>query len=604
MTVNIKKMTEQKQETKQKRRKQTPEKPKETRKILWRLFGYLSNEKKLLVFVFLLIIISIFCNVGGSYMLRPIINDYIIPGNISGMFKMLGILAGIYLIGVLSNWLQARILVKVGERTVAILRFDLFSKMEMLPIQYFDIHQHGELMSRYTNDIDRVSDALTNTISDLLSNIFSLLGIFILMIYISPLLTLVTLTIIPLMFLVANIVIKKSRKYFEGQQKALGAENGYIEEIITGQKVVKIFCHEKIAEEEFDVFNNDLQEKSEKAQLYSGMMMPLMQNMNTLNFVFVTIVGALLAIFRGFDLGGLAAFLQYSRQFGRPINELANQYNSLQAAIAGAQRIFDVIDQIPETKDDTQTPVKLSGNIKGDILIKDIHFGYNPDKEVLKGISLHAQPGKKVALVGSTGAGKTTIFNLLPRFYDIQKGEILIDGVPQQELKRSDLRQTMALVLQDTHLFSGTVMENIRYGNLNATDEEVINAAKLAAAHSFIMRLPQGYQTELKDDGGNLSQGQRQLLNIARAAIANPAILLLDEATSDVDTRTEILIQKGMDKLMEGRTSLVIAHRLSTVQNADEILVIENGTIIEHGNHQQLLKEKGHYYELYTGQFE
>ena len=597
-------MTKQKQSTPEKGKKHNSPRPKETRKILWRLFGYLSSEKKLLVFVFLLIIISIFCNVGGSYMLRPIINDYIIPGNISGMFKMLGILAGIYVIGVLSNWLQARILVKVGERTVAVLRLDLFSKMEMLPIKYFDTHQHGELMSRYTNDIDRVSDALTNTISDLLSNIFSLLGIFALMIYISPLLTLVTLTIIPLMFLVANIVIKKSRKYFEGQQKALGAENGYIEEIITGQKVVKIFCYEKIAEEEFDVFNKDLQGKSEKAQLYSGMMMPLMQNMNTLSFVFVTIVGALLAIFRGFDLGGLAAFLQYSRQFGRPINELANQYNSLQAAIAGAQRIFEVIDQTPETKYDTQTPVNPPDNIKGDILIKDIHFGYNSDNEVLKGISLHAQPGKKVALVGSTGAGKTTIFNLLPRFYDIEKGEILIDGISQQKLRRSDLRQTMALVLQDTHLFTGTVMENIRYGNLTATDEEVTNAAKLAAAHSFIMRLPQGYQTELKDDGSNLSQGQRQLLNIARAAIANPAILLLDEATSDVDTRTEILIQEGMDKLMEGRTSLIIAHRLSTVRNADEILVIENGTIIERGNHQQLLKEKGHYYELYTGQFE
>ncbi len=596
-------MTGQKQTAEQKGRKHTPHKPKEARKILLRLFSYLSKEKKLLTFVFLLIIISIFCNVGGSYMLRPIINDYIMPGDIPGLFKMLCILIGIYLVGVLSNWLQARILNKVGERTVAVLRFDLFSKMEMLPIKYFDTNQHGELMSRYTNDIDKVSDALTNTISDLLSNIFSLLGIFALMVYISPLLTLVTLTIIPLMFLAANIVIKKSRKYFKGQQEALGVENGYIEEIITGQKVVKVFCHEKVAEKEFDVFNEDLQIKSEKAQLYSGMMMPLMQNMNTLNFVFVTIVGALLAIFRGLDLGGLAAFLQYSRQFGRPINELANQYNSLQAAIAGAERIFQVIDEISETVDDTKTPIVLPAKLQGDIMIKNIYFSYNPEKIVLKNISLHATQGRKIALVGSTGAGKTTIFNILPRFYDVQKGSVLIDGIDQQQLKRSDLRKSMALVLQDTHLFTGTVMENIRYGRLDATDEEVINAAKLAAADSFIKRLPEGYQTELKNDGANLSQGQRQLLNIARAAIANPAILLLDEATSDVDTRTEILIQKGMDKLMEGRTSLVIAHRLSTVQNADEILVIEEGSIIERGTHKELLERKGRYYELYTGQY-
>lgn len=579
-------------------------KPKNTKKILVRLFKYLAKEKKMLVVVFLLIVISIFCNVGGSYMLRPIINNYIMPGDIPGLLKMLIILGGIYIIGIISSWTQARMLNKIGERTVAVLRFDLFSKMEMLPIRYFDKNQHGELMSRYTNDIDRVSDALTNTVSDLLNNLLSLIGILFLMIYISPLLTLVTLTVIPLMFLAANQVIKRSRKYFKGQQAALGTENGYIEEMITGLKVVKVFTHEKKAEEEFDVLNEDLQNKSEKAELYSGMMMPLMQNLNTLNFVLVTIVGALLAIFRGLDLGGLAAFLQYSRQFGRPINELANQYNSLQAAIAGAERIFQVIDEVPETVNDTQNPVKLSERQKGEIVFENVDFSYDPGKQILKNISLHAAPGKKTALVGSTGAGKTTIFNILPRFYDIEGGKVLIDGIPIQDISRNDLRNSMALVLQDTHLFSGTVMENIRYGKLDATDEEVISAAKLAAAHSFIRRLPNGYQTELKDDGSNLSQGQRQLLNIARAAIANPSILLLDEATSDVDTRTEILIQKGMDKLMEGRTSFVIAHRLSTVQNSDEILVLENGEIIERGTHKELLEKKGRYSELYTGQFE
>lgn len=593
-----------KQNINQSGKKYANDKPKETKKILLRLFRYLAGEKKMLVVVFLLIIVSIFCNVGGSYMLRPIINDYIMPGDIPGLFKMLIILAVIYLIGILSSWIQARMLNKIGERTVAVLRYDLFSRMEMLPVRYFDKNQHGELMSRYTNDIDRVSDALTNTVSDLLNNLLSLVGILILMIYISPLLTLVTLTIVPIMFLAANQVIKRSAKYFKGQQAALGTENGFIEEIISGQKVVKIFRHEKIAEQEFDVLNEDLQDKSQKAQLYSGMMMPLMQNLNTFNFVLITIVGALLAIFRGLDLGGLAAFLQYSRQFGRPINELANQYNSLQAAIAGAERIFQVIDEAPENANDTQNPVKLPEKLKGDIIFKDVDFSYDPGKLILKNINLRATPGKKTALVGSTGAGKTTIFNILPRFYDVEKGDVLIDGISIKDMNRDDLRHSMSLVLQDTHLFTGTVMENIRYGKPDATDEEVIAAAKLAAAHSFIRRLPQGYETELKDDGSNLSQGQRQLLNIARAAIANAPILLLDEATSDVDTRTEIQIQKGMDKLMDGRTSFVIAHRLSTVQNADEILVLENGEIIERGTHTQLLEKKGRYSQLYKGQFE
>lgn len=598
-------MAHHKQTVKQEgKRYDSSEKPKNSKQILLRLFSYLKQEKQLLLIVFALIIIGTLCNIGGSYMLRPIINDYIIPGNFTDLPGILTILAGIYLAGILSSWTQARILNKIGERTVAVLRFDLFSKMEMLPVKYFDKNQHGELMSRYTNDIDRVSDALTTTISDLLSNLFSLLGILILMLYISPLLTLVTLTIIPLMFLVANLVIRKSRIYFKGQQEALGRENGFIEEIITGQKVVKVFSREKKVESEFDVFNETLQKKSEKAQLYSGMMMPLMQNMNTLNFVLITIIGALLAIYRGLDLGGLAAFLQYSRQFGRPINELANQYNSLQSAIAGAERIFQIIDEDAEAVHDLNKIHITSKELKGEIILKNVFFEYEQDKTILNNISLHAFPGKKTALVGSTGAGKTTIFNMLPRFYDIRQGEILLDNIPIQDIPREELRKTMSLVLQDTHLFSGTVMENIRYGNPDATDEDVIDAAKLATAHSFIQRLPEGYQTVLSDDASNLSQGQRQLLNIARAAVADRPILLLDEATSDVDTRTEILIQNGMDKLMKGRTSFVIAHRLSTVQNADEIIVLEHGKIIERGTHTDLLQKNGRYKELYTGQFE
>lgn len=365
--------------------------------------------------------------------------------------------------------------------------------------------------------------------------------------------------------------------------------------------MIKVFGHEKKVQSDFDTLNDDLKGKSEKAQFYSGMMMPVMQNLNTLNYVFITIVGALLAIFRGFDVGGLAAFLQYSRQFGRPINELASLYNSIQAAIAGAERIFKVIDEAPETPDSPEA-IALQ-QVQGDVSMKDVYFGYKPEKTILKGISLHASAGCKIALVGATGAGKTTILNMLPRFFDIQSGEIAIDGHPIQLIKRNSLRQSMAIVLQDTHLFTGTVRENIRFGRLDATDEEVVQAAKLTAAHSFIKRLPQGYDTLLENDGANLSQGQRQLLNIARAAIADPPILLLDEATSNIDTRSEILIQKGLDQLMQGRTSLIIAHRLSTIRNADVILVLEHGQIVERGNHEELLHLKGKYYSLNQEQF-
>lgn len=577
-------------------------KPQQGRKTFLRLMKYLSCDKKLLFVIGFLIIVSIIANLLGSYMIRPIINDYIIPGDFSGLVKILAVLAAIYLVGVIAVYIQYILLNKIGQRTVNRMRTDLFRKMERLPFKYFDTHQHGDLMSRYTNDIDQVSNALTDSLSDMLSSALMLVGIFILMIYISPILTLVTLITVPLMFLSAKSIVKRSRKYFKAQQEILGQTNGYIEEMISGQKVIKVFGHEKKVEADFDTLNQDLKDKSQKAQFFSGLMMPVMQNLNTLNYVLITIVGALLAIFRGFDVGGLAAFLQYSRQFGRPINELASLYNSIQAAIAGAERIFQVIDEEPE-QEDAPDAITLT-NVKGDVEMKDVYFGYKPEKLILKGISLHASPGLKIALVGETGAGKTTILNMLPRFFDIKSGEITIDGYPIQNIKRESLRKSMAIVLQDTHLFTGTVCDNIRFGRLDATDEEVVDAAKLTAAHSFIKRLPQGYHTLLENDGANLSQGQRQLLNIARAAVADPPILLLDEATSNIDTRSELLIQKGLDKLMEGRTSLIIAHRLSTVRNADRILVMEHGQIIEQGNHQELLDRKGKYYSLYQEQFE
>jgi ATP-binding cassette subfamily B multidrug efflux pump len=578
------------------------EKPKNARQVMLRLWGYLSRQKSLMLLVILLLIINTAATLTGSYLLRPIINQYIIPHNIPGLIRMIFLLAGIYIVGAVAAIWQNRLMISVAQKTVGIIRADLFSKLQSLPLPFFDSNSHGELMSRFTNDIDNVSDALNTSVLQLFTSTITVAGIFVLMIYISPLLTVVTLVIVPLMLWVASRIIKKSKGYFTTQQVALGKLNGYTEEMITGQKVVKVFCYEESASRDFEIINDDLRDKATQAQLYSGVMMPVIQNLNTINFALTATVGGILAIVRGLDLGGLASFLQYSRQFGRPVNEISSQYNSFQSALAGAERIFQIMDQKPEIPDAADAISFPHAN--GDVVFTGVSFGYDAGKPVLKNISLTVKAGQKIAFVGSTGAGKTTIINLLPRFYDIQSGHITIDGIDILKIQRADLRRLLAIVLQDTHLFTATVMDNIRYGRLAATDQEVMDAALLAGADSFIKRLPQGYQTLLENDGGNLSQGQRQLLNIARATVAKPSILILDEATSSIDTRTEEIIQQGMDRLMQGRTSFVIAHRLSTVRNADEIMVLEQGEIIERGNHGTLLKQKGKYYELYTGQFD
>ncbi len=581
--------------------------PKNTGATVKRLLSYLKEYKLFMGIALVCVIAGTLSQLAGSYMLRPLINEYIAPidgsrGSVSGLFRGVAVMAAILVVGVAANYIQSRIMLSVAQNALQKIRNDLFEKMQTLPVRFYDTNNNGDLMSRFSNDVDTIGQMLSNTLVQLFSGALSIVGTLALMIYTNIWLTIVTIIIVPIMVMAGKAVASRSQKYFTAQQASLGAVNGYIEETISGQKVVKVFCHEEVAEEEFDLLNEDLRNNMIHAQFFGGVMMPIMGNLSQLNYTLTACVGGLLCVLRGFDVGGLTVFLSFSRQFSRPINEISMQVSNVFTALAGAERVFAIMDEEPEPADDKDAVVLEPMN--GYVELSHVTFGYNSDKVILKDISLYAKPGQKIAFVGSTGAGKTTITNLLNRFYDIQGGEITIDGQNIRHLKKENLRRNIAMVLQDTHLFTGTVMENIRYGRLEATDEEVIEAAKTASAYSFIMRLPAGFDTVLEGDGANLSQGQRQLLNIARAAISKAPILILDEATSSVDTRTEKHIERGMDRLMADRTTFVIAHRLSTVRNANAIMVLENGQIIERGDHDDLLAQKGRYYQLYTGAVE
>ncbi|MEF9938662.1 MAG: ABC transporter ATP-binding protein [Clostridium sp.] len=579
-------------------------KPRAGRETVERLLSYLDKDKKWLLVAFICVVVSTLSGLAGSYMLRPIINRYIVPldgsrGDSAGLFKALVLMAVIYLLSVAVNYMQSRIMLTVAQNALQRLREDLFSKMQKLPLRFYDTNSNGDLMSRFTNDVDTIGNMLSSTLIQLFSGALSIIGTLALMLYTNIYLTLITIVLLPLMMKAGGFVAGKSQKYFSAQQSALGALNGYVEETVQGQKAVKVFCHEEVAKEEFGYLNDDLRDKQIKAQLFGGIMGPVMGSLSQVNYALTAAIGGLLCIFKSFDVGGLTVFLNFSRQFSRPINEISMQVSNVFSALAGAERVFAVMDSEPEPEDEAAA-VSLKP-MKGEVVFDHVTFGYDPGKIILKDVSLYAKSGQKIAFVGSTGAGKTTITNLLNRFYDIWSGTIMIDGVDIRHMKRGELRQNIAMVLQDTHLFTGSVMENIRYGRLDATDEEVIQAAKTASAHSFIMRLPHGYETMLEGDGANLSQGQRQLLNIARAAISKAPILILDEATSSVDTRTEKHIEHGMDRLMKDRTTLVIAHRLSTVRNANAIMVLEHGEVIERGDHESLVSQHGRYYNLYTG---
>ena len=575
-------------------------KPKDTRATLKRLFQYMDRDKRKLILAIGCVIMNTVFTLAAAYMIRPIINMLLKPGmKPEDLLSRLLFMLVVYLIAVCASYFQSRIMITISMRAIKRLRRDLYHKLQKLPIQFFDEHNHGDLMSRFTNDVDAVGEMLSNTVVQLISGVLTLAGTFALMVYTNWMLTGVTIVMVPFMMFVARKLTKKSRTYYKKQQEALGKLNGYVEETMTGQKVVKVFGHEQQVIDEFQILNLDLREKLTFAQFWGGIMGPVVGNLGQMNYILSAIFGVLLCIFTGFDVGGVAVFATYSKQFARPLNEISMQMNTIFSAIAGAERVFAVMDQTEEGYGESEGIRK--DNLVGDIVAKNVSFGYKPERLVLKNISFYAKPGQKIAFVGSTGAGKTTITNLINRFYKINQGQIFIDGMDINEMNRDWLRENIAMVLQDTHLFSGTVMENIRYGRLDATDEEVIVAAKTANAHHFITRLEDGYQTLLEGDGANLSQGQRQLLNIARAAISKAPILILDEATSSVDTRTERHIEEAMDRLMQERTTLVIAHRLSTVRNANAIMVLENGEILERGSHNELLANKGRYYELNMG---
>lgn len=614
------------------------EDPKTTLK---RLLSYFKKYKFAMVIVVICIIISSLANVANSLFVKNLIDDYITPllgtdnPDFSHLLMVLGIMAGIFFAGVLATFIQARIMVVITQGILRKIRNNMFEKMQKLPIKYFDTHTHGEVMSHYTNDTDALREMISESIPQLISSIMTIIAVFIAMLLTNVYLTILVMLILVAMLYIVKVVGGKSAKFFLKQQESLAKVNGYIEEMVNGQKVVKVFCHEEKAKEGFDAINNEWCENGTKANMMANILMPIMGNIGNLQYVLIAILGGFLGVngISGITLGTIASFLQLSRSFNMPISRVSQQINAVSLALAGAERIFKLMNETPEENEGKITLVNVEyvddeiietdkhskcwawkkieddGSttyipLKGHVEIKNLTFGYDENKIVLHDISLYAKPGQKIAFVGATGAGKTTITNLLNRFYEIQEGEIIYDGINIKDMNKDDLRHSLGVVLQDTNLFTGTIMDNIRYGRLDATDEEIINAAKLANADGFIRRLPNGYNTWITGNGESLSQGQRQLISIARAAVADPPVMILDEATSSIDTRTEAIVQDGMDKLMLDRTVFVIAHRLSTVRNSKAIIVLDHGRIIERGEHEFLLEQKGTYYQLYTGAFE
>ena len=617
--------------------------PKDTGRTLKQMFGYLGRHKWYMLVIALLVTISALASILGTYMLKPVINRFILPGDIPGLVKILLVMGALYLCGALSCYAYNQMMVHISQKVVNEIRSDLFRHTQRLPLTYFDAHTHGELMSRFTNDVDTISEALNNSFAMMIQSFITITGTITMLLVLDWRLSLIVMAFLILMVLFIRYNGKRSRKYFTQQQKYLGSINGFVEEMVAGQKVEKVFNHEAQDYEEFCRRNEAFRTAATKALTYSGMTVPTIVALSYVNYALSACVGGLFALSGLTDLGTLASYLVYVRQSAMPMNQFTQQINFLLAALSGAERIFDMMNEIQEPDEGNVTLCNVRRNdqggweecrefthcfawkvphqgpadmakphtgsqsgfrlipLKGDVRFDQVVFGYTPEKTILNGISLYAKPGQKIAFVGSTGAGKTTITNLLNRFYDIRSGTITIDGADIRRISRDALRNNIAMVLQDTHLFTGTVRENIRYGRLDATDDEVVQAAKTASAHSFITRLPHGYDTMLEGDGANLSQGQRQLLNIARAAISKAPVLILDEATSSVDTRTEKHIEHGMDRLMADRTTFIIAHRLSTVRSANAIMVLEHGEIIERGTHEELLEMKGRYYELYTG---
>lgn len=609
-------------------------KPKDAKKALIHLLTYIGHHKRSMAVIAVLVCISAVSSIAGTYLLKPVINDYIVPGDIPGLIRMIAFMGLIYLFGATSCLLYNRMMVRVSQRVVGEIRMDLFRNTQKLPLKYFDTHTHGELMSHFTNDVDTISEALNNSFTLLIQSFITSVGTVIMLIVLDVRLSLIVIVFLLIMLIYIRHNGILSKKYFTQQQKNLGNINGFIEEMVEGQKVEKVFCHEKQDFERFCELNEKLRISSTMATTYTGITVPTIVSLSYINYAVSACIGGLFALSGLINIGTLASYLVYVRQSAMPMNQFTNQINFLMVALASAEKIFDMMETEPEvdegrvtlkrvmewedgslTETDNYTghfAWKVLGengeyqliSLKGDVRFHDVVFGYNKDHAILNGISLYAKPGQKIAFVGSTGAGKTTIINLVNRFYEIDRGTITYDGIDIRDIKKDDLRHSISLVIQDTHLFTGTIADNIRYGRLNAPEEDVLEAARIANADSFIRRLPNGYDTLLESDGRNLSQGQRQLIAIARAAISQPPVLVLDEATSSIDTRTEKLIEKGMDALMKDRTVFVIAHRLSTVRNSKAILVLEQGEIIERGSHEELLEQKGKYYNLHMGHFE